>query len=759
MVDTICKRPLFFASAMSVAFCLACTYLSAVGMLALCASAVLAFLFLLPFRSRLIKPALLALILCVVMTLSSAARYLFLYLPVCDYTGREVTVTGEVVSVYEDGVDIRCSSVMADGKTEKVMFKASLAYSGNAPLFPSSRVNMKVRFYDTAYRASSDGTVIYGEVTDTEILRNFSLSSPRYILYKLRDNVMSALPFKSPETLAFVKGMIFGDKTDISGKLTNMMNTLGMSHFMAVSGLHLVFAVVLVDFVLSLFSVGYRFRAVLAIVAVVAFTVFSGFAVSCIRAAIMTSVYYVGRVIGKVPDSLTSLAASSYAILVFAPYNICSLSFILSAAATFGIIILMPCLNSLVKLDIKNGILRGIYYTVTGLFNMSLSATLVCLPITAFTFGQFCVISPLVNVLMTLPMQLVFYIGALSLVFSFVPWLSPLFSFVGDALYSIIEFIVTKCFFLKNITVSGSYRYFYLVVVLLLVLVVGIYVLYKKQLTARFAFWYISGYASLCIVLFVINAVSSVGRVNVDFVDVGQGNCTVISRDETAVIIECGGSDTSNILDVLNGNSVKRISCIALTHMDSDHVSYLQQLVDTYIVEEIMYPHFTDVSDMQAVFDAAEKSGTRLTVLQHDVKTEPLAGTTISCYVERAEPVKHTDNLSAVYKLEVGESTVLFTGDMNIYQEYSYLGYGDELDADILLVAHHGSKTSSHKKFLELCSPEYSVISVGVDNINGHPDAAVLKRLESVSTVLKTSESSTITFQFTDRGYKCLNER
>ena len=139
----------------------------------------------------------------------------------------------------------------------------------------------------------------------------------------------------------------------------------------------------------------------------------------------------------------------------------------------------------------------------------------------------------------------------------------------------------------------------------------------------------------------------------------------------------------------------------------------------------------------------AEDCGTEVEYIEKDVDISLCKNTELKILVEKAEPVKYTDNLSAVYKMTAYDKSVLFTGDMNIDQEYSYLDYGDVLDTDVLLVAHHGSKTSSHPRFIELCSPEYSVISAARGNYTNLPSSAVVDRLKKVSTVLSTADMST----------------
>jgi len=755
MTETVLKRPLFFACAVACACAFLFSFFTPVTIFAFLLVMIFAISFMIPFKCRLIMPSVLALVLCIIIAISSSLRYYLTFIPACDYAGTAVTVNGTVLSVDGDEVVIKCNTISLDDSEEKVRFKISARHTGVLQLFPSSVVIAKVTFDDGVSRNGNSGTVLSGEITDITAQKNFELYSPRYTLYKIRTSLMSSLPFES-DTNAFMKAMLFGDKSDISDRFINKMNLLGISHFIAVSGLHLVFAVVLLDFILSLFYLGYRTRAVVAIISIVFFTVISGFSVSCVRAAIMMSVYYIGRVAGKIPDSLTSLSVASFAILVFTPYNVASLSFILSASATFGIIVLMPCFNSLVAVKFKSHILNGLYYTVTSAFTMSLSAILMTLPITAICFDRFCVISPFVNVILSLLMQAVFYIGAFAVIFSFVPFLKPVFAFLGDNVYNLIDLAVDRVYNIENITVGGGYRLFYLVLVLLFVLVIGVYVFYKKKLSVAFTAWYVCAYASFCLLLFVLNLCFTAGDVGVSFVDVGQGSCTVVSYGERASLIDCGGEDYHEITDVLSDHSVKNIDKIALTHVDYDHVCFLRYIVSRYEVGEIMLPHFSRLDDIEQDLKFASESGAKITYLEEDCGFSLCDDVSLKVYVERAEPVKHTNNLSAVYKLSAYNNTVLFTGDMNIYQEYSYLGYGDELDIDVLLVSHHGSKTSSHPQFIELCSPEYSVISVAENNSLNLPASTVVERLKKVSAVLSTADESTVRFNFNKKGYKLI---
>ena len=168
----------------------------------------------------------------------------------------------------------------------------------------------------------------------------------------------------------------------------------------------------------------------------------------------------------------------------------------------------------------------------------------------------------------------------------------------------------------------------------------------------------------------------------------------------------------------------------------------------------VFVPCFSKIDKIENALKYAQNCGTEVVYVEKDGEISLCNDARLKMFVEKAEPVKHASNLSAVYKLIAYNNSALFTGDMNIYQEYRYLDYGDEMDTDVLLVAHHGSKTSSHPRFIELCSPRYSIISVAGNNNQNLPSTAVVDRLKKVSTVLSTDELSTIKFRYNKKGYK-----
>lgn len=749
----VLKRPLFTACAVAFAVSYICRFLDSVEMLAMGGAIFFAFLFILPFKTELKSVAFITVIVCNLMIISNALYYHFMYKPVLDYVGMEATVQGEVIEVTDSSVTVRCESITVDNITKHQYFKARFTLKTPIDAMPSAQISLTACFYDKSYRASGNGIHILGDANNLVLSTTHNPKSIRFILFKIRENIRSFMPFDTDSTNAFMNGIIFGDVSEISGIFKNKMNSVGLSHVTSVSGMHLAFSVVLLDMLLAFLAVGYKKRAAVAILSILGFGVVSGFAISCIRASIMIILYYIGILTGKISDSLTSLSLAVYLILLFSPDSINSLSLLLSASSTFGIIVFSPCFNKFFKFNIQNGFLRAFVYGISSLFTLSLSASLCCLPITAILFKKICVISPVVNVILAVPFQVVFYVGILGIVFGWIPFISDFISLVGDLLYNLIEFVVSKCYYINNTVVTAGFNFYYIILALVIVVAIGFYLFYKTKRPISLSLWYLGGFCAICLCVFCVNKFVTRDTTEVYFADVGDGACSVISRDESAVIIDCGGEYYDEIERVLCYSGVKSIKLIALTHFDADHVNFLGNLIDSYDIDCIVYPYFAEIDGYYSVLKKASDNGTSIKKLKTDEELELYDGVIISWLVDKTIGLKPDNNTSAVYRVDIGDNSILYTGDMNIYQEYSYLRYSGKMNCDILSVAHHGSNTSSSFEFLTLCSPEYSVVSVNAKS-KENPSGLIINRLKKISKVLLTSESSTIKFLFNKKGYK-----
>lgn len=239
----------------------------------------------------------------------------------------------------------------------------------------------------------------------------------------------------------------------------------------------------------------------------------------------------------------------------------------------------------------------------------------------------------------------------------------------------------------------------------------------------------------------------------VSFIDVGQGDCTLIECDGEAMLIDAGlYGQRYKVLSYLSERGIEGLEYCVATHPHADHIGAMADVIYSFSVDTLIYPSCDfDSSAFNYVLDAADEKGVSyLTPEAGDSFTLGSATVTV------LSPSKETDssnlnNISLVLKLCYGDVSVLFTGDAEKEIETDLLKSDFNLKADILKCGHHGSSTSSCREFIKAVNPSAAVISCGKDNEYGHPHAQALTTLRDFGiTVYRTDLSSTIVASCTD---------
>lgn len=233
----------------------------------------------------------------------------------------------------------------------------------------------------------------------------------------------------------------------------------------------------------------------------------------------------------------------------------------------------------------------------------------------------------------------------------------------------------------------------------------------------------------------------------VHFIDVGQGDATLIKQGNHAMLIDAGDNDKGTaVQSYLQYQGVEHLDYAIGTHPDSDHVGGLDVVLYKFSWDTVILPDLEkDTKTYQDV----------LRVIQDKQKkiTYPKAGTLYS--LGNAEftiiaPVKedYGDNwndYSVGILLQFGENRFVFTGDAEEDAEQDMLAEGIDLSADVLKAAHHGSDTANTMEFLEEVNPGAVVISCGEGNSYGHPRAEAMNHFRSIGTeIYRTDEQGTI---------------
>lgn len=250
-------------------------------------------------------------------------------------------------------------------------------------------------------------------------------------------------------------------------------------------------------------------------------------------------------------------------------------------------------------------------------------------------------------------------------------------------------------------------------------------------------------------------------NVTVFCLDVGQGDSTLITFKNTVILIDAGNPENADyIVEFLESLNIKTINYLIATHPHSDHIGGMATVIDSLDIENIYLPKIAD-SDIPTTkvyenfLDAvanencnvfAAKGGTTITNSKN-FKFEIIApnGTNYG----------NLNNYSVVTKLTYYKSSMLFMGDAEKTVENEIIAKHYNIKADIIKIGHHGSYTSSSKKFLKKSNIKNSVISCGIFNKYNHPNDKTLNTLNSLNcNIYRTDTDGTIIISLNRNGYK-----
>jgi len=257
--------------------------------------------------------------------------------------------------------------------------------------------------------------------------------------------------------------------------------------------------------------------------------------------------------------------------------------------------------------------------------------------------------------------------------------------------------------------------------------------------------------AILALVFGFVSASAQNQELKVIFLNVGQGDATLIMQGDKQVLID-GGPDGQILLEKL-GKYVpfwdRKIELIVASHPDQDHIQGLTDVLEKYQIGSVIQN--SDESDSQ-IFkkykDLLAQKNINIIDAQPGAKAEigNGAGMEILGPLEEKNDKKDTNIDSVVAKLTFGKNNFLFTGDSPFEEENDLLKTTEEISANVLKVSHHGSKYATSQEFLEKVQPKEAIISVGKNNY-GHPSPEILERLEKDKIkIIRTDESGDVEY-------------
>ncbi len=711
---------------------------------------------------------------------------LILYFPVTDYYRTVDTYDGKTVT-----------ATVQLTEDPKVVSTGSYRYVAKPVDGPFSQ---KIVFFSSVYYTDGGGTVTaeftFSRPKDVYFLENLSDGVALIGVIRNPQEVIAAEPEPSFYTVSsslrryayttflryiggdeggFMNAVLTGNKDTLSSGDYQVLQQTGMLHVVAVSGLHVSVFISFVLFFLQKMR-DIRLQIILSVLSLGIILLFSGFTPSVCRAVIMNLIVFGGTWVSVRTEPFNRLGLSAIVILLVSPYSVWSLSFQLSFCAALGILLFSsPVIKAIIQwLFVRCHVICGsVLRNLISLFSVSVSAFILTLPILWMRLDSYSVWSLFLSPILLPILQLCFFGALILLLIALISVFSPFCKILGLLISYGVKFMIYCSSFAVSWMdavemVPPALQWIFAVVMLILAALIYFLPMpkttskKKKKRMVRRGISLVFAAISLLTIYQAAESVSSritVGDVapsenvlQTAFLDVGQGNCIVTILNQQAYVVDCGGTKQPGMVasDYLTSAGINEVEFVLISHLHDDHANGLEDLCEEKEIKEIIIPYTEgDASLYAQIVVLAENEGATLTVLEDDSQRS-LGSSNLRLLTRHLDATSDDQNENSIVGLcEFGNYRGLFTGDITSKAETRLVScYGSGLDCDVLLVPHHGSKSSSSKNFLDAVTPVYSVISVGAKNSYGHPTQEAIDRILGVgSQILRTDQLSTVTIR------------
>jgi competence protein ComEC len=600
-----------------------------------------------------------------------------------------------------------------------------------------------------AYLKSKEiiGVLNISDIASVRII-NSETNTYKNLIHQIRKSIDGQIKkYHSPETAGLLRGLLLADRGEINYQTKTQFINAGVVHVLAVSGLHVGYIIMIFLFLFGRFNL--FTRSILTIIGLLFFMFITGVPPSVFRATVMSIVLIIALLTNRSTNLINSISIAALIILIINPNEIYNPGFQLSFAAVLAIALLLPYFNYLIdKWNIQNNFFRNVILFCA----VSLSAQIGTLPFTFLYFNKFSVIALLTN-LFVIPGIGIIVAGAIVTLFfsALIPFVAIYFGTTNDlfaqALLKLIKFSGDLSFSYISIT---NYSLLDLIIFYLMLAIFLFYIPRLSSLKTKIVF--------LILILANTFLYSSIDNkdllpenyLSVFMIDVGQGDSFLIKFPNGKTALVDAGNTTMFfdngervIIPLLNYLGIKKIDYGIVTHIDSDHYGGFVALILENMIGEVFKPEIdSSLSKDRRFEEFIRERGIPI----HYFKEEKIEIGNASLYFLYDENIKNisgssTNDRSGIFKLVYGETSFLFTGDVEKNIERYYANkYKFFLDSDVLKVGHHGSKTSSSEEFISYVSPELSLISAGFKNKFGHPSKDVIQRLETEGSDIYRSD-------------------
>lgn len=627
-----------------------------------------------------------------------------------DFTGE---VTGKVISSSENKSVLKTSSVNGKKFVTKILFYEKLDRGGTYKIlgkFTPPLPAMNEGNFDYAKNHKAQGIYALGKINSFQ-----KISQPN-IFYKFSNALIDRAKKFYRENLEernskLMSSIVLADRSLMEESEKDRFDTLGMSHILAVSGLHIGVLVLFLEGIIKGLTKNKKLTDILVTGLIFFYIVTIGMPISALR-AFLFYLLYKANIYLKIDLDLKKIYFLSLSIILFInPMAIYSLSLLMSYGAIFGLVFVYPVLDSRLA---GSGLVKKSFVGTT-------SVIISLFPLLNYYFDGFSLLVFIANLIIVPIYSVIITLGFIMGLGIFPGILGKVLNILMNATFGLESLFSAKgSIFLALKAFKFDYIFVYYILLLLILNRHKLREIIEPNLKI------IEIYMAVFFVLTSIGILRDINTYKESHLYIGQGDSTLISFRGKNYLIDTGGARQENkiaekfLFPTLKLRGISKIDGIFISHFDEDHAGNLNKILKKYKVDNIFISHLPEDPE---ILENAEKFS-NIVILKKGDKVKILGDTLAEVLSDSEKSEEENDNSMVLLINHRGFKT-LFTGDISENVERKI-----NRDIDILKVAHHGSRTSTSKEFLENTSPKFALISAGVNNSYGHPHEEVLQNLE-----------------------------
>jgi competence protein ComEC len=638
-----------------------------------------------------------------------------------DYYSYEASI----ISINNKDLKEQENTIIYFNKNNKIKENSVVKFVGSITDSTFSK-NRRLFNYSNYLRSKKIGAVIFAEGNIDIVKKDYSIFNEVAISFRnyTENTFYNSL---NKENADIILSIILGDVDYLDESLYDNIKIMGLAHIFAVSGSHIVLMYGFLLTVLRLCFLRRRTSWSISWVLIWIYGFLIGFPLPVMRSLVMFTLLFGSEVFFRKYNSMNSLGLAALVLTVYNPFWLFDAGFLLSFSAALSLIIFNKYISN--HETSKNLILRTL--------NLYLFLQLFTLPVLAYYFNYVPIMGILYNLLLLPIFTVILIYGFMLLIFNFlfsvlltIPFM--IFDYMLNSLRYIINF--TEKFAFNGIIVPsmplGIAIYFYTMVSFI------IYIYNNKNL--NMSKYGLTVLVSFCCLNYIIAPIAD-NNLYFNVVDAGQGLFTTIKYKNIDLIIDCGSTSSRGFgeytaLPYLTKRGLTNIDGVFISHWDEDHFSGLRELLSSHIkIKKIFSSQGNEeINEKITVINAGNSLN-----LDERFQIDILWPT--GSYKD-----DNINNTSLVILVNFYKQRILLTGD--IEKEAENILSNNIGHADIMIVPHHGSNSSSTTDFIDKVNPSIAIISYGKNNYGMPSEEVTLRYEDKKSIIMSTFNQGEINF-------------